>query len=423
MYTVSHVLFSVLYFIFSVVFAWCIQILQARPSNDEKAPLNDKLRISCFWQHDLKAVWALSSALSQQLPIMMQGLLRVVQKRGDRIPLLCAYGTGVTLERIVFEVGREALNVEYAIVVEGEDETAAHTVKALEEVNEAKERKRLERCIECILPDSVGWDIQISTRASSEVVAALPWKVTANRTSMSVSSGHTTFRVRHSSLPDAQSILKVKMVIELSGGASGLRLNGLPHPVLEVESRDPASFTLSRQMLQDTSSVSGLSFHSFSTGESNGDISTSSMAPRRGISLRDGAGRSSAAEKVVLTRVKRNYIYFSSLLQEPEAKWKRSKQPFLSLVCVSKFSSLYIVDSEARGVTITQLDSIDPTLVVYRAEAVFVGVGLWELYSTIASPGARVNWDKGHEDAVLLDDVNELTELWHWRTKPNWPAK
>lgn len=81
------------------------------------------------------------------------------------------------------------------------------------------------------------------------------------------------------------------------------------------------------------------------------------------------------------------------------------------------------LDSESRGVTITQLDSIDPTLVVYRAEAVFVGVGLWDLYSTIASPGARVSWDKGHDDAVLLEDVNELTELWHWRTKANWPAK
>ena len=80
-------------------------------------------------------------------------------------------------------------------------------------------------------------------------------------------------------------------------------------------------------------------------------------------------------------------------------------------------------DSESRGVTVTQLDSIDPTLVVYRAEAVFVGVGLWDLYSTIASPGARVHWDKSHDDAVLLEDVNELTELWHWRTKPNWPAK
>ena len=79
--------------------------------------------------------------------------------------------------------------------------------------------------------------------------------------------------------------------------------------------------------------------------------------------------------------------------------------------------------TEARGVSITQLDSIDPTLVVYRAEATFVGVGLWDLYGAVVSPGARVHWDRQHEDGVLLEDVNELTELWHFKTKPAWPVK
>ena len=78
--------------------------------------------------------------------------------------------------------------------------------------------------------------------------------------------------------------------------------------------------------------------------------------------------------------------------------------------------------TEARGVTITQLDSIDPTLVVYRAEATFVGVGLWDLYAAIVSPGARYFWDKQHEDAQLLEHVNELTELWHYKIKPAWPV-
>ena len=318
-------------YFFSQVFAWCIQVLLPQSLNVENTPPslsnNNTLRITYFWQHDLKAVWSLSSALSQQLPATVQGLLRVVQKRGHRLPLLCAYGMGVSLERISFDVGREALNVEYSIVHEDEDEASAHAVKALEEVNEAKARKRLERCIEYILPDAIGWDIQISTRASSDTVAALPWKVTASRTltSASSSSGYTTFRIRHSSLPDTQSTLKVKMIVEISGSAAGLRLNGLPHPVLDVEPRDPISFTLSRQMLQDTSSVNGPSFHSLSTDEGSGDTSASSTAPRKGVSRYDGIGRTSAAEKLILARVKRNYIYFSSLLQEPEAKWKRSK--------------------------------------------------------------------------------------------------
>lgn len=79
--------------------------------------------------------------------------------------------------------------------------------------------------------------------------------------------------------------------------------------------------------------------------------------------------------------------------------------------------------TELRGVSVTQLDSIDPTLVVYRAEATFVGVGLWDLFGALSSPGARAHWDKQHEDATLLEDVNELTELWHYKTKPAWPVK
>lgn len=84
---------------------------------------------------------------------------------------------------------------------------------------------------------------------------------------------------------------------------------------------------------------------------------------------------------------------------------------------------IYHIATELRGVSVTQLDSIDPTLVVYRAEATFVGVGLCDLYGALVSPGARSYWDKQHEDAILLEDVNELTELWHFKTKPAWPVK
>lgn len=79
-------------------------------------------------------------------------------------------------------------------------------------------------------------------------------------------------------------------------------------------------------------------------------------------------------------------------------------------------------DTEVRGVSVTQLDSIDPTLVVYKAEATFVGVGLWDLYAAVVTPGARAHWDKQFDDAILLEDVNELSELWHFKTKPAWPV-
>lgn len=60
---------------------------------------------------------------------------------------------------------------------------------------------------------------------------------------------------------------------------------------------------------------------------------------------------------------------------------------------------------------------------MFRAEATFVGLGIWDLYSTIVTPGARTQWDRSYEDAVLLEDVNELSEVWHWKSRPIWPAK
>ena len=55
-------------------------------------------------------------------------------------------------------------------------------------------------------------------------------------------------------------------------------------------------------------------------------------------------------------------------------------------------------------------------------EATFVGLGLWDLYIALVSPGAWVFWDKLYDDATLLEDVSELTELWHFKTKPAWPV-
>jgi hypothetical protein len=114
--------------------------------------------------------------------------------------------------------------------------------------------------------------------------------------------------------------------------------------------------------------------------------------------------RSPGAEKAVGNLVRRNYIYFTSLLQEPEAKWSK---PI----------------TEARGVTVTQLNSIDPTLVVYKAEAVFVGIGVWDLLSIVATPGVASYWNKGYEDAVYLEHVSELSGLWHIKTRAAWPVK
>ena len=92
------------------------------------------------------------------------------------------------------------------------------------------------------------------------------------------------------------------------------------------------------EMLKDVESAAGVSILTTSSAPTapsitsvvSGGSGTTAIAgslpvgPGIGaVSGRPGE-RTPAAEKSVLSRVKRNYIYFSSLLQEPEAKWRQS---------------------------------------------------------------------------------------------------
>ncbi|KAJ7708750.1 hypothetical protein B0H17DRAFT_1030752 [Mycena rosella] len=396
------------------LFAWCIQHLAPPPQlpstpgepQKKRSSPGGRLRITCFWQHDLRTAWNIGSSAGalQQLSTMGLGLLKTVMKRGSRIPKITGYGNGVSIERIRFQIDREALTVDYAIIPEEEEHSVSG--QGIDELHALREQRRLTRSIECVLPSGEGWDVQVSTKASSEEVERLPWSVRAIRSSsfpstttdLTLPLDQIVVQLTHAPLIDEHSVLKVRVVVEISGPSGGLRLNGLPQTIQDIEERDPSYF-ISQQILQDVSSTVDLSFHTSSSMHTTSSIGSTSSGP---VIPRPPTERTAAAEKSILSRVRRNYIYFSSLLQEPEAKWRRT--------------------TEARGVSITQLDSIDPTLVVYRAEATFVGVGLWDLYGAVVSPGAKMYWDKQHEDAVLLEDVNDLTELWHFKTKPAWPV-
>ncbi|KAG8860357.1 hypothetical protein FRB96_004006 [Tulasnella sp. 330] len=387
--------------------AWCLQLLPAPADSSSKStPPPTRLRITCFWQHDLKALWGMAN-VSQNLPSVIIGLLRTVRKRGHRIPVVSGWGLGVDINALAFNDGREALRLDYSILPK-EDAARATLTEQPKDLEVVKERKRLERSVEFVLSLSQGWDVQITTRASSEETSKLPWTVQAVRAgamasqlsspnprerSEGASSAPETviLRVKHEQ-PEGSAILRVKVTIELAGGGKGLRVNGSPHPIIDAEPRDPLS-TVPKELLGDA--VSTVSYETALTKTSQTSVGTEEIVRRT-------SGRSPAIEKSILSLVRRNYIYFTSLLQEPEAKWRHV--------------------NESRGVTISQLDSIDPTLVVYRAEAVFVGIGLWDLLSIVKTPGARVFWDRGYDDAVLLEDVNELTELWHQSTKGAWPV-
>jgi hypothetical protein len=282
-----------------------------------------------------------SSSLAQQLCTMVLGLLKAVKERGSRIPTMVGYGNGVSIDRIGFQVDREALTIDYAIVSEeGEDNDADDeptTTHESDDLVPKQEHQHLTRSIECALPSSEGWDVRLTTKAFSSHVEKLPWTATATKQSSLASSSsssapqestQTILRLTHASLLDFQSVLKVKVVIELSGTPGVLRLNGLPQTIQDFEEqRRPSSFNVSESILKDAGSIADLSSHatpSIRTTDS-GNSSSSVKISTAPTMLRTSSERSAAAEKSVLSRVRRNYIYFSSLLQEPEAKWKRSK--------------------------------------------------------------------------------------------------
>lgn len=255
------------------------------------------------------------------------------------MPVLIGYGNGVSIERICFQIDRQALTIDYAIHPEDEDagpQLSSENKQGIDELHAVREHRRLMRSIECTLPSSEGWDVQITTKASSDKVEQLPWTAQATRGIFSSTSSPTkisepdVFRVTHAPLPDDQSILKVRVVLELSGPSIGLRLNGIPQVIQTIEERDPSSYVIAQKMLQDATSSGDLSFHtasSLNTAESIAEsvATSSSKALVEAPINRPPTDRSAAMEKSIISRVRRNYIYFSSLLQEPEAKWKQSE--------------------------------------------------------------------------------------------------
>lgn len=55
--------------------------------------------------------------------------------------------------------------------------------------------------------------------------------------------------------------------------------------------------------------------------------------------------------------------------------------------------------------------------------AIFVGVNIFDIFAVIQSHGTRLIWDKGYEDANLLEDLNNSSNIWHFKSKSNWPTR
>lgn len=360
--------------------AWCIQLLP--PSTSPSAlPTSPKLRITVFWQWSLKG--AIFATHHQQIAQLLSGFVEYVREKGDQIPLVASYGRCLEMSSTSFDRDIDKMSVEYAIIADDEGELKVdQAVKGLDELHKQKERRRLERAVEFSLPSTQGWDVKVTAKGQGEGVD-VGWVVGAEG-----GNGRITLRVTHGKVAKTEQLVRVTVSIQRLAGGKGIKVNGEPHAVTPAEPRNPT--TLSPALIDDAASIGATSVATAST-------SGSYHSPQIPHPITPGPSTIQ-----VMSLLRRNYIYFTSLLQEPEAKWRHV--------------------SDSHGVTVTQLNSIDPTLTIYRAEATFVGVGVWDVFSTICTPGARMQWDKTLEDAILLDDINELSSLWHIKTKAAWPV-
>ncbi|KAG9087573.1 hypothetical protein FS749_002834 [Ceratobasidium sp. UAMH 11750] len=375
--------------------AWCVQL---------PTPPATSTRITLFWQHDLRNAWPLSSSSpTTALPALLPALYSVALQRAPRAPLLYRWGSRAVIDAASYDPGRAALRLDYTIVPEDDHLSGSGAGE-----------------VEVWLSPSHAWEAQITTRAASDKVASLPWTVHASRSGSGGENDRTIVRVAHAPVPaHSASALKVRFVVELGGGSRGtLRVNGAPHSIsparaaprpetglgfapntgVEILSAFPATISQSSSA-GEVGRPGSIIAPTIATAQSQSGAASISSSSRLSPST---SSRPSSHQKAIQTLIRRSYTYFTALLQEPDQKWK----PLL----------------ESRGVTVTQLDSIDPTLVVYRAEATFVGVGVWDLLGALGCEPARGVWEKGVEDVKLVEDVNELTELWWVKMKAAWPV-
>ncbi|KAK4333997.1 LOW QUALITY PROTEIN: Lipid-binding START domain protein [Rhodotorula toruloides] len=450
--------------------AWCVQVLPpaAAPSPSlgsalstspsslasttafpqHQAQQQHRLRLTLFWQWSLRLPTALSSSSSSTsspttthiAPLLSSFINYLSSPAGTSMPLVRGYGRGVELNRDEWDVQAEMRSVEYAVVyVGGSGESSLHDAEAvggnlqgLDELVRRRERVRLERSVELSLPplgtlnsaddggSSDGWDVRVAMKSlggpstastplegpASSDLSEPPYTLSISAPIPSSSSGspRLTLRLSHPPLRSPSHLLRVTLTVQRLAAGRYVRVNGEKMVIERIEGRD-LSRTRGKWEFggEGRTSDEGASSITSDAG-SIVDHDAEGAAPAPGessVSIRTISAASPSAQIAALLR--RSYIYFLSLLQEPPAKWRHV--------------------SDSQGVTVTQLLSPDPTLTIYRAEAVFVGVGVWDVFATVVTPGVRKTWDKGVEEAVLVADeengagVGELSEVWWERRK------
>lgn len=248
-------------------------------------------KIDHYWQWNLKNQSNTSS--------IMSNLISLVNNTKD-IPFLTSF-SDLSISDYLINTQRNSLSF---------------NVNLPNDINDVSPQLNL------VVPAEYSWDIHTSSDCKVSV------KRYENALSIQV-------------LPIQFSSLSIE---KTTGAPSSIRYNGIIKPATNTEDqllgealpRSSAHKFHANSIMQELSNVS----HQDDLAPSE-QPAESSMTNKKNVRTQNQASE-------IASLIRRNYIYFSSLLQEPEAKWKHI--------------------SDNKGVSITQLDTIDPTLVLYRAQ-------------------------------------------------------
>lgn len=454
--------------------AW---VLALPPAGAEPVP-NDQhfIHLTAYWCWTLKGAWLglPSGGLANHLGSTVCRLVQFVRERGDSVPLISDFGHAVDVEHTTFDASRDTLAVDYSVLPDAPaaDDKPADDRAHGEPVPPALQMDvSPDRMMQMLISPREGWNIKIRVRgtgharvhsgsgapgAQGNSPSRYPqWRLVARRSPDNSAAIEVT--VLHDRLVLQDEVTRVSVQVQRIAASTDLRLNGDLVPVWPVNPLNALPLAVSDPRGEGSSTDSVRSGRSGRSANSERWVKGTQMPlsvvctqvssvaadllahaqPQGWTSLRDPgqafswilneadklrglsfegdslpkstsgslvpALSTGANAHAIDALIRRNYIYFTSLLQEPDAKWKHV--------------------SDSRGVTITQLDSIDPTLIVYRAEATFVGVGVWDLFATISNPATQALWDKAHMGSTLLADLNDLSSLWRSKTRGSWPVR
>lgn len=262
-------------------------------------------------------------------------------RMANSIPTISGYGKQVSISRVVFDVARGGLNVDYAIVREEaeshlsmEDDTRHATESSANEMQDSivlqKDRKKLLRSLEFGLSASANWDVQLTIPSAGDgpdSYVPVVQKPIANI--VPYHAPRLNFRISHAPLPSTKDIIRIGIALErTSGDGPGLRINGIPISIEEAEPLNIGDSQAETHLFDDAASVSDLSTFSNDMSDTRSVmgaamdespsgkgrprmLASPSLLSYRGRVRRQA--RSALEEKYIGSMIKRNYICESQM--------------------------------------------------------------------------------------------------------------